>query len=78
MRPNTKLVWVETPTNPLLRIIDIAKAAEIAKAGGALLAVDNTFATPACSSRSSWGADYVIHSTTKYMAATPTWSAARS
>ena len=67
MRPTTKLVWVETPTNPLLRIIDIAKAGEIAHAGGALLAVDNTFATPALQLPLTLGADYVIHSTTKYM-----------
>jgi cystathionine beta-lyase len=67
IRANTKLVWVETPTNPLLRIIDIAKAGEIAHAAGALLAVDNTFATPSLQQPLSLGADYVIHSTTKYM-----------
>mgnify|MGYP002632555258 CR=1 FL=1 len=64
---NTKMVWVETPTNPLLRIIDIKKAAEIAHANGALLAVDNTFATPYLQLPLSLGADIVMHSITKYI-----------
>ncbi|MCH7700315.1 MAG: cystathionine gamma-synthase [Planctomycetes bacterium] len=63
----TKLLWVETPSNPLLRILDIAALAEIAHQAGALLAVDNTFATPALQQPFSLGADYVIHSTTKYI-----------
>lgn len=64
----TKMVWVETPTNPLLRIIDIAKAAEIAHAHGALLAVDNTFASPYLQQPLDLGADIVMHSITKYIA----------
>ena len=67
MRPNTKLIWVETPTNPLLRIIDISAAADVAKANGALLVVDNTFATPYLQQPLSFGADMVVHSSTKYL-----------
>lgn len=67
MRENTKLIWVETPTNPLLRIVDIAVAADIAKAHGALLVVDNTFATPYLQQPLSLGADMVVHSSTKYL-----------
>lgn len=63
----TKLIWVETPTNPLLRIIDIATAAEAAKACGAWLVVDNTFATPYLQQPLSLGADMVVHSSTKYL-----------
>ncbi len=63
----TKLVWVETPTNPLLRIIDIAALAEFAHDRGALLAVDNTFATPALQQPLALGADLVVHSSTKYL-----------
>jgi len=64
---DTKLAWIETPTNPLLRIIDIKKAAAIAKDKGALVAVDNTFATPALQNPLALGADIVVHSTTKYI-----------
>jgi len=67
MQPNTKLVWVETPTNPLLRIIDIAAAADVAKANEALLVVDNTFATPYLQQPLAFGADMVVHSSTKYL-----------
>ncbi|RAK67021.1 cystathionine gamma-synthase [Hymenobacter edaphi] len=68
MTERTKLVWAETPTNPLLHIIDIKAVAEVAHAGGALLVVDNTFATPYLQSPLDLGADVVMHSLTKYMA----------
>ncbi len=67
IRPGqTRLVWVETPTNPLLSIADIAALAQVAHAAGALLVVDNTFATPYLQNPLSLGADVVVHSTTKY------------
>jgi len=66
IRPETRLVWVETPTNPLLGIADIAALANLAHEAGALLAVDNTFATPYLQRPLTLGADIVIHSTTKY------------
>jgi len=62
-----KIVWVETPSNPLLKIVDIAGLADIAHEVGAILVVDNTFATPALQQPLSLGADVVIHSTTKYI-----------
>jgi len=65
--PNTKLVWLETPTNPTLKITDIAKVAAKAKSEGALLAVDNTFCSPYFQSPLSLGADLVVHSITKYI-----------
>jgi cystathionine beta-lyase/cystathionine gamma-synthase len=65
--PATKLVWIETPTNPLLQIIDIAAVAELAHRRGALLAVDNTFASPYLQRPIEHGADIVVHSTTKYL-----------
>jgi cystathionine gamma-lyase len=67
MRPTTKLVWVETPTNPMLKLIDIAAVAAVAKQHGALLAVDNTFMTPYFQQPLALGADLVVHSTTKYL-----------
>ena len=67
MRPNTTLVWVETPSNPLLRVTDIAAVAEIAHRGGAVCAVDNTWATPVLQRPFELGADVVMHSTTKYL-----------
>ena len=67
MRPNTRLIWIETPTNPLLRVIDIARMAEIAHGHGALLGVDNTFASPYFQNPLSLGADLVMHSCTKYL-----------
>ncbi|MEU8512335.1 cystathionine gamma-synthase [Kitasatospora sp. NPDC048722] len=67
LRPNTRAVWVETPSNPLLGITDLAALAEIAHGHGALLVVDNTFASPYLQQPISLGADAVVHSTTKYM-----------
>lgn len=67
MTPKTKLIWIETPTNPLLNIGDIAAIAEIAHAGGALLVIDNTFASPYLQQPLLLGADIVVHSTTKYL-----------
>lgn len=64
----TKMVWVETPTNPLLQIVDIAGVAAVAHKAGALLAVDNTFASPYLQQPIALGADIVVHSTTKYLA----------
>ncbi len=63
----TKIVWLETPTNPLLRCLDIAAMARIAHDVGAKLAVDNTFATPVLQTPIALGAEYVVHSTTKYI-----------
>ena len=60
------MVWVETPTNPLLGIADIAALAEVAHEAGALLVVDNTFASPYLQQPLALGADVVVHSTTKY------------
>jgi cystathionine gamma-lyase len=65
--PKTKLVWIETPTNPLLQILDIAAIAELTHKSGALLAVDNTFASPYLQQPIALGADLVVHSTTKYL-----------
>jgi len=67
MRPNTKMLFVETPTNPVMRLTDIAETAAIAHARGALLVVDNTFASPALQQPIALGADLVVHSTTKYL-----------
>ncbi|MEV7183699.1 cystathionine gamma-synthase [Kitasatospora sp. NPDC101235] len=67
LRPNTRAVWVETPSNPLLGITDLAALAELAHGAGALLVVDNTFASPYLQQPISLGADAVVHSTTKYM-----------
>ncbi|MCF8159920.1 MAG: O-succinylhomoserine sulfhydrylase [Polaromonas sp.] len=67
LKPNTKLLFAETPTNPLTDICDIAALAEVAHAGGALLAVDNCFCTPALQRPVEFGADFVIHSGTKYL-----------
>ncbi|HEY8727162.1 MAG TPA: cystathionine gamma-synthase [Gaiellaceae bacterium] len=63
----TRIVWVETPSNPMLNIVDIKKAAEAAHAAGAILVVDNTFATPYLQRPLELGADIVVHSTTKYL-----------
>src|SRR5215470_5398840 len=67
LTPETKLVWVETPTNPLLGIADVAALADLAHAAGALLVVDNTFASPYLQQPLGLGADVVVHSTTKYV-----------
>ncbi|MBP6024313.1 cystathionine gamma-synthase [Ferruginibacter sp.] len=64
---NTKLIWVETPTNPLMNITDIEAIAAISKKAGALLCVDNTFASPYLQNPLNWGADIVMHSATKYL-----------
>jgi cystathionine gamma-synthase len=64
---DTKLVWVETPSNPMLNVVDIRRAADVAHAAGALLIVDNTFATPYLQQPLELGADAVVHSTTKYL-----------
>ncbi|MGE5274664.1 MAG: cystathionine gamma-synthase [Verrucomicrobiota bacterium] len=63
----TRLVWIETPTNPLLNVVDIAAAVEVAHAAGAVVVVDNTFATPYLQRPLELGADIVVHSTTKYL-----------
>jgi cystathionine beta-lyase/cystathionine gamma-synthase len=67
IKSNTRLIWVETPTNPLLKIADLAALADIARSAGAQLAVDNTFASPYLQQPIALGADFVIHSTTKYI-----------
>ncbi|MFB7252131.1 cystathionine gamma-synthase [Microbacterium sp. NPDC056234] len=67
LRPETRIVWLETPSNPLLKIVDIAATVEIAHAGGAIVVVDNTFASPALQQPLALGADLVVHSTTKYL-----------
>ena len=66
-QPETRMVWVETPTNPLLNIVDIEAICELARARGAVVVVDNTFATPALQQPLALGADVVVHSTTKYL-----------
>ncbi|HZO71491.1 MAG TPA: cystathionine gamma-synthase [Ktedonobacteraceae bacterium] len=67
IRPNSKLIWLETPTNPLLRLIDIKAIADIAHLHNLLLVVDNTFASPYFQQPLDLGADIVVHSTTKYI-----------
>lgn len=67
LKPNTKLIWAETPTNPLLKIVDIAALGEVAAEAGCWLAVDNTFATPCLQRPLDLGAHVVAHSTTKYV-----------
>ncbi|HTL97180.1 MAG TPA: PLP-dependent aspartate aminotransferase family protein [Holophagaceae bacterium] len=67
IQPNTRMIWVETPSNPLLRLTDIAGVAAIAKRHGCLTAVDNTFLSPALQRPFEHGADLVVHSTTKYL-----------
>jgi cystathionine gamma-synthase len=67
LRPTTRIVWCETPTNPLLNIADIAGLAAVAREAGALLVVDNTFASPYLQRPLTLGADVVVHSTTKYL-----------
>lgn len=67
MRPNTRMVWVETPSNPLLKVVDIAAVATVAHGADATLVVDNTFATPYLQRPLELGADVVVHSVTKYL-----------
>jgi cystathionine gamma-synthase len=68
IRPETKMVWVETPTNPLLKLVDVAAVSPIAHDGGAMVVVDNTFATPYLQRPLELGADVAVHSVTKYLA----------
>lgn len=65
--PQTRMLWVETPTNPLMKLADIAALSKLAKARGLILVVDNTFATPFCQQPIALGADIVMHSATKYL-----------
>lgn len=67
MTANTKMIWVETPTNPMMNIVDIAAMAQLAKENGAMTVVDNTFATPYLQNPLDLGADMVLHSITKYL-----------
>ncbi|MGN6272545.1 MAG: cystathionine gamma-synthase [Protaetiibacter sp.] len=67
LRENTRVVWLETPSNPLMKVTDIAAVAELAHARGAIVVVDNTFATPYLQQPLALGADVVVHSTTKYL-----------
>jgi cystathionine gamma-synthase len=67
LRPETRMVWIESPTNPLLDVVDIAAVAAVAHDRGAIVVVDNTFATPWIQQPLTLGADIVVHSTTKYL-----------
>jgi cystathionine gamma-lyase len=67
LRPNTRMLWVETPTNPLLKIVDLGAVAAVGKKRGILTVCDNTFATPYLQNPLEYGFDLVVHSTTKYM-----------
>jgi cystathionine beta-lyase len=67
LNARTRLIWTETPTNPMMTVTDIAAVAELAKAHKALLCVDNTFASPYLQNPLEWGADLVVHSATKYL-----------
>jgi cystathionine gamma-synthase len=67
VRPETRLVWVETPSNPLLRIVDLDAVGRFSQARGLLLVVDNTFLSPLQQQPLAFGADYVVYSTTKYL-----------
>ncbi len=67
LRPNTRLLWVETPSNPLLKITDVARTAEMAHATGARVVCDNTWATPILQRPFALGADLIVHATTKYL-----------
>ena len=67
LQPNTKMIWCETPTNPLLKLVDIARLSQFAKQHGLLLAVDNTFSSPILQRPLELGADIVMHSATKYL-----------
>jgi cystathionine gamma-lyase len=67
LKPNTRMIWAETPTNPMLKLVDLAKIAKFAKKHGLLLVVDNTFASPMVQRPLELGADIVVHSATKYL-----------
>jgi cystathionine beta-lyase/cystathionine gamma-synthase len=67
LRSETRMIWIETPTNPLMRLVDVAAVSEVANDAGAMMVVDNTFATPYLQQPLELGADVVLHSTTKYL-----------
>lgn len=67
LKPNTKMIWAETPTNPMLKLVDLAKLSAFAKKHGLLLVVDNTFCSPMLQRPIEYGADLVLHSATKYL-----------
>src|SRR5699024_10767509 len=67
LKPETRMIWAETPTNPLLRLVDLATVAAFAKAHGLILVVDNTFCSPLVQRPLEFGADLVLHSATKYL-----------
>jgi cystathionine gamma-lyase len=67
LKPNTRMIWAETPTNPLLKLVDLAKVAAFAKKHGLILVVDNTFCSPMIQRPLEFGADLVVHSATKYI-----------
>ncbi|MDW2982696.1 MAG: cystathionine gamma-synthase [Rhodanobacter sp.] len=67
LRPNTRMIWAETPTNPMLKLVDLAKVAAFAKKHGLILVVDNTFCSPMVQRPLEFGADLVLHSATKYI-----------
>ncbi len=67
LKPNTRMIWAETPTNPMLKLVDLAKVAAFAKKHGLLLVVDNTFCSPLVQRPLEFGADLVVHSATKYI-----------
>ncbi len=67
LRPQTRMLWIETPTNPLLNVFDLRALSDLAHDRGAIVVVDNTFATPALQRPLELGADVVVHSTTKYL-----------
>jgi cystathionine gamma-lyase len=67
LKPNTKMIWAETPTNPMLKLVDLAKVAKFAKKYGLILVVDNTFCSPMLQRPLEFGADLVLHSATKYL-----------
>ena len=78
MRPETRMLFIETPTNPVMRLTDLAAASALAHGRGVKVIVDNTFASPCVQRPIEFGADLVVHSTTKYSTATATASAASS
>jgi cystathionine gamma-lyase len=67
LKPNTRMIWAETPTNPMLKLVDLAKVAAFAKTHGLILVVDNTFCSPMIQRPLEYGADLVLHSATKYL-----------
>lgn len=67
LKPNTRMIWAETPTNPMLKLVDLGKIAAFAKKHGLILVVDNTFCSPMIQRPLEWGADLVLHSATKYL-----------